>query len=324
MPGSRDEHADGKSRPVWLSIVIGLWAAAAAIGWWFAGAPPVAAQAPTVTPDAGVPPRYPDFIARSPLLHTTIPKRERLSVITYTVEAGDTVFGIAERYDISPETIMWSNGDLEYHPDDLTIGQSLTILPVTGVYYKTAAGDTVEAVAKKFNAKPTDIVSYTLNTIPRDQSLTAGQMLIVPGGEKPYVPRYVSHYTGPIPEGASRGSGGFAWPASGYITQRYWSLHRALDIGAPTGTPVYASDSGYVVFAGWDNSGYGNLIIMDHGNGYITYYAHLSSILVGFGKSASKGQMIGLVGSTGRSTGSHLHFEIRYQGVQRNPAGMLP
>jgi len=182
----------------------------------------------------------------------------------------------------------------------------------------------VEGVAKKFSAQPADIISYTLNALTPDQPLAAGAMLIVPGGEKPYVPRYVSHYSGPIPEGAARGTGNFSWPASGYITQRYWSLHRALDIGASTGAPVYASDSGYVVFAGWDKTGYGNLIIIDHGNGYTTYYAHLSKILAAFGKSVSKGQMIGLVGSTGRSTGSHLHFEIRYHDNQRNPAGLLP
>jgi len=270
-----------------------------------------------------LPARYPAYLARTFLPHTTIPERPRLAVITYTVEAGDTVFGIAEQFDISPETIMWSNGDLEFHPDDLTIGQVLNILPVSGVYHQVAAGETVESIAKKLSVQPAAILEDPLNVIAADFKLSAGQMLVVPGGEKPYVPRYVNHYSGPIPA-TSRGSGNFGWPVSGYITQGYWSLHRALDIGAATGTPVYAADSGYVVYAGWDNSGYGNLIILDHGNGYLTYYAHLSSIGVAFGTSVGKGQKIGLVGSSGRSTGSHLHFEIHYQGVQRNPAGFLP
>jgi len=271
-----------------------------------------------------LPARYPVYIARSFLPHTTIPKRPRLAVITYTVEAGDTVFGIAEHFDISPESIMWSNGDLEFHPDDLTVGQVLNILPVSGVYHRVAAGETVESIAKKLSVQPAAILQNPLNVIPADFKLSAGQMLVVPGGEKPYVPRYVSHYTGPIPA-SSRGTGSFSWPLSGYanITQGYWLLHRALDIGGPMGTPIYASDSGYVVFAGWDNSGYGNLVILDHGNGYITYYAHLSKIMCAFGTSMAKGQQIGLMGDTGRTTGSHLHFEIRYQGVQRNPAGFL-
>jgi murein DD-endopeptidase MepM/ murein hydrolase activator NlpD len=306
------------------ALALALWAGVGLL------AGPAAAQdidhtAATPTPDqAPLTPRYPSFIARSAVPHTTIPDRPRLEIITYTVQPGDTVFGIAEQFHISPETIMWSNGDLEQHPDDLYIGQMLTILPVSGVYYKVAAGDTVESIAKKFSAKSDDIVKYELNRLKEGQEPVAGQMLIVPGGEKPYVPRYVSHYTGPIPAGSARGTGSFGWPVSGYITQRYWSQHRALDIGAPAGTPVYASDSGYVVFAGWDNSGYGNLIVIDHGNGFITYYAHLIRIAVRVGDSVGKGQQIGAVGSTGHSTGPHLHFEIQYRGVQRNPATYLP
>lgn len=269
-------------------------------------------------------PAYPDLLVRAAVPHTIIPDRPRLSVITYTVEPGDTVFGIAETFGISPETVLWANGDLEYHPDDLSIGQELIIPPVSGVYYTVQAGDTLEKLAKTFQVTPEDILSYPLNEIGPDGSLSEGQTLIIPNGVKPYVPRRVQYYAGPIPEDASKGTGAFGWPVSGRITQNYWSLHRAIDIGAPAGTPVHASDSGYVVFAGWDDSGFGNLIIINHGNGYLTYYAHLSKILVAVGNSVSKGAKIGQVGSTGRSTGSHLHFEIHQHDIQRNPIGLLP
>jgi murein DD-endopeptidase MepM/ murein hydrolase activator NlpD len=274
-----------------------------------------------VTP---LPTRLTTSLIRAAVPHTTISDRPRLALITYTVLAGDTVFGIAEAFDISPETILWSNGDLEYHPDDIRMGQPLTILPVSGIYYQVKAKDTLQSLARTFKVEPSAIVGYELNEIGPDQALREGQKLVIPGGEKPYVPHYVRHYGGPIPEGAAKGSGSFVWPASGYITQGYWTLHRAIDIGGGIGTPVLASDSGYVVYAGWDDTGYGNLIIVAHGNDYYTYYAHLNKTAVSVGDSVARGKRIGSVGSTGRSTGSHLHFEIRHREVQRNPLGFLP
>jgi murein DD-endopeptidase MepM/ murein hydrolase activator NlpD len=263
-------------------------------------------------------------LVRSAVPFTTIPNRPRTDILTYEVQAGDTVFGIAEKFNIKPETIMWSNSELEQNPDMLRIGDKLIILPVNGVYHTIKKGDSLAKIAKKYKVKVEDIINFEWNKLDGENAaLTPGEHLIIPGGEKPYVARTVSVYRGPIPKNAKKGVGSFVWPTSGYITQGFWSGHRAIDIGAWLGSPVVASDSGYVVFAGWDRTGYGNLIILDHGNGYRTYYAHLSAIFVRVGDSVAQGVRIGSVGSTGHSTGPHLHFEIRYRNVQRNPLGFL-
>jgi murein DD-endopeptidase MepM/ murein hydrolase activator NlpD len=121
----------------------------------------------------------------------------------------------------------------------------------------------------------------------------------------------VYDYGGTLPVGALTGTGEFVWPAEGRITQRSWHCHHAVDVANSEGTPIYAADSGYVVVAGWRKGGYGYTVIINHGNGFQTLYAHLSAIGVSVGESVTKGQRVGLMGNTGHSTGSHLHFEIR-------------
>lgn len=256
--------------------------------------------------------------------HTIVPLRPRTGVITYTVRPGDTVEAIATMFHLSPTTIMWANPAIEDAPDLLRIGQQVVILPVDGVYHRVAADDTVEAIAAKYQVDPDVIIACEYNHLePPGYRLTEGEWLIVPGGEKPYVPKVVTSYSGPIPEGA-RGTGRFDWPVLGSITQGYWYGHRAIDIGAPAGSAVLASDGGFVSFAGWTDVGYGYLIVIDHANGFSTYYAHLSNIYVRAGDGVSRNQVIGAVGSTGWSTGPHLHFEVRYYGEQQNPRAYLP
>jgi murein DD-endopeptidase MepM/ murein hydrolase activator NlpD len=263
-------------------------------------------------------------IVRAPVPLTEIPSRLRRSVITYTVQPGDTVQGIAITYGIQPETIMWSNSAVEDAPDYLRIGQELVILPVDGVYHTVAKGDTLESIAKKYKATIESITGVSFNNLqPPDYKIEPGTKLIVAGGEKPYVPKVVTAYTGSVPQGA-RGTGRFQWPVLGTLTQGYWWGHRALDLGAPTGSPAYAADGGFVSFAGWTDIGYGNLVVIDHANGYATYYAHLSGFRVYAGQSVQRGQLIGLVGSTGNSSGPHLHFEIRYNYSLLNPRLYLP
>lgn len=255
---------------------------------------------------------------------TVIPNRPRLGVITYTVQAGDSVQSIANAFDLQPTTLLWSNPKLEELPDLLRIGQEVVILPVDGVHHTVVEDDTLESIAEKYKVGSADISGLSFNSLhPPLFRIQEGTKLIVPGGTKPYVPRRVTSYSGPIPNNA-RGTGAFTWPVLGKITQGYWWGHRALDVGAPTGSAVLATDGGYVSFVGWTDIGYGYLVILDHANGYSSYYAHLSQMYVMVGQRVERGQVIGAVGSTGNSTGPHLHLEIRYNGVEQNPLVYLP
>lgn len=266
-----------------------------------------------------------DYLVKAPVPITTIPERPRKDIITYVVQSGDTIISIAENFGISPDTVLWANGQrLEDNPDLLMVGQELIILPVSGVYHTVVEGDTLESIAEKYKVDVSAITELEHNKMEEPYEITPGQKLIVPGGEKPYVPRVVQIYSGPIPEGAARGTGVFGWPVSGQITQKFWQRHRAIDIGTYQGAPVIAADSGYVIFAGWNESGYGRVVFINHGNGFITVYAHMQVLYVEEGQSVKKGQQIGKVGATGRATGPHLHFEIRKNGKLRNPFGFLP
>jgi murein DD-endopeptidase MepM/ murein hydrolase activator NlpD len=283
---------------------------------------PIPTPSPTLSP---TPSPTPTSIPSPTIAPTEEPgDLPRQEIIAYTVQTGDTLYGIAEKFGINADTIMWATSGLEDHPDLLKIGQVLTILPIDGVYHTVIQGDTLESIARQYKAEVSAIIECEYNNLESPYNISLGQKLIVPGGKKPYEPRVVHVYSGSIPEGATRGTGGFVWPTSGVITQKYWDRHKAIDIGAPTGTSVVAADSGYVVETGWSEYGYGRYAVIDHGNGFQTLYAHLHTILVEIGQSVGKGTRIGSVGTTGNTTGPHLHFEIRYNGVQRNPFGYLP
>jgi murein DD-endopeptidase MepM/ murein hydrolase activator NlpD len=263
-------------------------------------------------------------LMREAVPFTLIPERPRTEIITHAVAAGDTLYALAQKYGLRAETLIWAN-NMEQNPDLLRLGQKLIVLPINGVYHTVIAKDTIESIAKQYKAKPADIIAYKGNNLnPKNPAITVGQKLIVPGGSKPIYQKLVRVYSGPVPASASRGTGRFVWPTSGRITQGFKPFHRALDIAAWTGAQVKAADSGYVVESGWSDDGYGNYVVIDHRNGFQTLYGHLSRILVNAGNSVGKGTVIGLMGSTGRSTGPHLHFEIRQRGVQLNPYGRLP
>lgn len=254
----------------------------------------------------------------------------RDKTITYTVENGDTLSSIANKFGISQDTILWANNLAT--TDTLNVGESLQILPVTGVQYKVQSGDTVYSIAKYFDTNPQKIVDFPFNDFanPETFSLVDGQMLIVPDGVQPSAqPQYNSEQqpqtyiaSGPVPVSSG---GGWYWPVSGIITQYASWYHMALDIAGPVGTPVSAAHSGtvsYISIGTWD-TGYGTNVWIDDGNGIKTHYAHLSEILVRVGEQVSGGQEIGLRGDTGNSTGPHTHFEIQVNGSLVNPLGYV-
>jgi murein DD-endopeptidase MepM/ murein hydrolase activator NlpD len=272
-------------------------------------------------------------IVRNVVLDTERPVEVRTSIITYTVRPGDNVETIAQRFGLLPTTIVWSNKDIEDNPDILRVGQVLNVLPLDGIWYTVQADDTLSSIAEKFKANVDDIVTSPLNNLSAGSNLLPGTRVVVPGGVKPFVPRVVEAqtgrapatgrgYTGPAPGFATSGS--FGWPTRGFISQGYWWGHRGLDIANGIGVPVAASDGGYVTYAGWSPVGYGYMVQIDHGNGFSTLYAHLSQWYVDPGQAVARGQIIGAMGSTGNSTGPHLHFELRYGGAPQNPLVYLP
>jgi len=188
----------------------------------------------------------------------------------------------------------------------------------------------VDKLATTYKTTKEKIVGFELNFLVEPYTLTAGQKLVLPDGKKP-LPKPKApldfgpmQYVGTAPKGAATGSGKFMWPTRGYWSRGLSRYHKGCDIANSIGTPIVAADSGYVMLAGRDTAGYGLQIVINHGNGFITRYAHLSKILVKAGQSVERGQKIALMGNTGRSTGPHLHFEIIRNGVCVNPAAYLP
>ncbi len=261
-------------------------------------------------------------------IQTNFSEDVRGEVVDYQVQKGDTVSSIAQKFGISAETIRWQNNLSA--KGTIKEGQTLQILPITGVAHTVKKGDTVYSIAKKYDIDPQGIVNYPFNSFSNDETfqLAIGQVVIVPDGVKP-----AEILTAPSPmrirqltpdAGTIAGLGIFVWPASGTISQRFVWYHKGLDIANKAAPDVLAADSGRVLIAGWpDAYGYGNRVIIDHGNGYRTLYAHLSRIYVVPGQGVSRGSSIGKMGSTGRSTGTHLHFEVISNGGNINPLGVL-
>lgn len=259
---------------------------------------------------------------------TKVSEKPRSEIIEIKVQTGDTLSGVAEKFGISIDTIRWAN-DLK--GDSIKPGQTLKILPVAGVSHIVKSGDSLESVGKIYSAEQQAIVDFPFNDVPDDFKLKVGQLLIVPDGSPPEVkapkprpqPKYLAE--GPAsPAFAAPGGGQFIWSAGGQLSQYFTWYHPGIDIANRGAPGIAATDGGTVVVSGWpDNYGYGNRIVIDHGNGYTSLYGHLSNIYVSVGEVVSRGQLIGQMGSTGRSTGIHLHLEIHYKGVALNPLAIL-
>lgn len=249
----------------------------------------------------------------------------------YTIQGGDTVSGIAKKFGISVNTILWAN-DMTAR-SLLKVGRDLTILPVSGVMHSVKRGETLGAIAKQYGTDIDKILAA--NRVQTASQIRIGESLVIPDGKPPVsAVRKVApappvrlgdirDVFKPPPEGVGAqeaAEGKLAWPTDQHlINQRYWSRHPGIDINGTLANHTYAADDGIVTFAGWNSGGYGNMILIDHGNGMITRYGHHSKLFVSVGDHVTKGQVIGEVGTTGHSTGPHLHFEIYVSGRRVNP-----
>jgi len=290
-------------------------------------------------------------IPRLAQVHTIIPSRPRQEIEKYTVVEGDTIFGIAEKFGLKPPTVLWGNYYLlQDNPHALQPGQELNILPVDGTYHEWQVGEGLNAVSSYYGVSPEDIINYPANNLDpaaigdyATPNIEPGTWLIVPGGQREFIswsaPLGVTRENPasarvlgpgacePISGGAV-GFGAFIWPSNNHYLSGFDyapnANHWGLDIAGNEGEGVYATDAGVVVYAGFNNYGYGNMIMVDHGNDFQSLYAHLSGISVGCGQSVGQGDLIGAIGNTGRSSGSHLHFEIRAISSFVNPWDVLP
>lgn len=256
-------------------------------------------------------------------LATSHTVQTRTEVMDYTVQSGDTISTIAQDFGITVNTILWENGLTAY--SYIKPGQTLTILPMSGVRHKVAKGESLLGLAGKYDVDQEEILEA--NNLTNGNQLKVGQLLMIPGGSKlttvatgSKTRQPAATVTGPQESAKPVYGSKMNWPTEGHtITQYYSWRHNGLDIANKIGTSIYAADAGTVETAGWNSGGYGNQIVVDHGGGKKTRYAHLSSFGVKVGDSVSKGQYIGGMGSTGRSTGSHLHFEVMIDGKRYNP-----
>lgn len=262
---------------------------------------------------------------KDPYTTTLISEKVRDKNIEYTVQEGDTASSIAEKFGVSVETVLWQN-DLTSR-SKIKPGQTLEVLPVTGVSHKVRKGDTVYSIAKRYDVEAQQIVNFPFNTYTNDETfeLAIGQIMIVPDGVTPSVTRRAPRVRQLTPDaGTVVASGAFVWPTSGRITQRFVWYHKGLDIANKAAPNILAADSGTVVVSGWpDGYGYGNRVVIDHGNGYKTLYGHLSRVSVVPGQTVARGNAIGKMGCSGRCTGTHLHFEVIRNGVYLNPLSVL-
>ena len=293
-----------------------------------------------------------DGVSPLAVLHTNIPSRPRIDVVKYTVQKGDSIFSIADKYRLKPTSILFGNYEtLKDSPDLLKPGQQLNILPMDGTYYQWQGSESLIKVAQVFGVDPETIINFPGNHMDPDAigdlgqpNIAGGTWLIVPGGKREFTswtaPAQLVridpsvHVWGPG-VCASINIGQVGYGTFVYPTTEHWLSgtpftpsirHFAVDFAGALGNAVFSTDAGTIVYSGWNDWGYGELIIIDHGNGWQSLYAHLSQRNVGCGQYVGQGDTIGLIGMTGgTSTGPHLHFELMnsvYGYV--NPLDFLP
>lgn len=272
-------------------------------------------------------------LVAQPMPITYKPAQPQHEFITYRVESGDTAIRIADKFGIQEETILGGNSFLSNDAGQLMAGVDIIILPVDGVLHDVTEGETLESIAEQYGIPVEDIIAYEPNNLEFPYRLFPGTQILVPGAIREVFvwdpPSYVSSSGSPeagqgivvlVP-----GTGTYIWPTGGRrITQYSWYGHTALDVALTTGSPIYAADTGTVTYAAWSPYCYGNLVVINHGNGYETFYAHLNGFNVKPGQTVYQGNTIAFSGNTGCSSGPHLHFEIRYNKARYDPLSYLP
>jgi murein DD-endopeptidase MepM/ murein hydrolase activator NlpD len=290
-------------------------------------------------------------IARAAQLHTNVPSRPRQEISMYTVQDGDTVFGIGDKFGLEPQTILWGNYNILLDdPHSLKPGQELAILPVNGVYWEWLGGIPFGEWAEFYGVTAADVIEFPGNHIDpntvgdyNNANIKTGTWLIIPNGSREFVnwsaplgvtrenpasARVLGQGACDPVSGGAVGYGTYVYPTNKHFLSGFdyseKTNHRGIDLAGSEGEGVYATDAGVVVYSGWNDYGYGNMVMIDHGNGFQSLYAHLSAIYRGCGQSVGQGEGIGAVGSTGRSSGPHLHFEIMTATWKVNPWDYLP
>jgi murein DD-endopeptidase MepM/ murein hydrolase activator NlpD len=241
--------------------------------------------------------------------------------MTHTLQEGETFSDVAAQYGLSLEALVGANPDLS-SMDSLPAGLELLVPPAPGLVVVLQRGQDIKTLLETYGVDP--LAFMQANAIQSPLELRGGKMLFLPGVK----PQAALDRLAKVREEETR----YVWPLQGRITSYFGrrnlgmgtaSFHSAIDIAAPTGTPIMAARSGTVIYAGWSNRGYGNLVKIQHSNGDETWYAHQSEIWVGVGQAINQGETIGLVGSTGLSTGPHLHFELHEAGNAVDPLAYL-
>ncbi|MQC16644.1 MAG: LysM peptidoglycan-binding domain-containing protein [Chloroflexi bacterium] len=250
---------------------------------------------------------------------------ERIPIFwEYEVLPGDTLSGIAAQFGIGVDYIRWNNVDVE-DSDAIYPGLILQIPSVEGIIHSVLVNQTVTEIADRYDADWRDIVEFRANGLNGDpNNIQPGSLIMVPDGRK--VTLVIAPPVRPGSDIPTASENGWVWPALGMLSSPFGPAHPlGIDIAAPPGTPVYAANSGQVSFVGGNPCcSYGYHIIIDHGNGYETLYAHMADFAVGVGGFVNAGDVIGDIGMTGRTTGPHVHFELRRNGVYQNPLSFLP
>lgn len=294
-------------------------------------------------------------LSRQASLHTDLPSRPRFETVQYSTQEGDTLVNLASRFGLQPETILWANQDiLKDNLHNFRPGQTLTILPIDGAYHRWSAGDRLEAVAKFYHSSSEAVLSYPGNNLRPEQvgDLTnpvfaPGTWLIIPAGFRdfvtwkvPEIPRQEPDAAKILGSGACEqvgdgpiGSGNFVWPTDASYLAGYDYLpnanHFGIDVAVENDRSAFAVDNGVVVYAGWNEWGYGNLVIVNHGNDWQTLYSNLAQLYVLCGQTIWQGGVVGQLAdpstqSVQVSASPYLHFEMMYQGAPVNPHDYLP